>query len=82
VTEVGNDVTEVGNDVTEVGNDVTEVGNDIVSSSSGLTRGSRLIIKELIKKYTLLLKGAIKYDRIHDTKKYEKRLKELQNELN
>ena len=39
------------------------------------------IKNELIKKYTLLLKGAIKYDKIQDIKIYEKRLKEL-NELN
>ncbi len=41
-----------------------------------------LVLKELIKKYTLLLKGAIKYDRISDIKKYEIKLKELENELN
>ena len=40
-----------------------------------------LVKGELIKKYTLLLKGAIKYDKIHDIKIYEKRLREL-NELN
>ena len=40
------------------------------------------IKKELIKKYTLLLKGAIKYDRIADKQIYEKRLKELEYELN
>jgi hypothetical protein len=52
--------------------------------SSGLSRGSSQtrITQELIKKYTLLHKGAIKYDRIHDAKKYEKRLKELNDELN
>lgn len=38
--------------------------------------------KELVKKYTLLLKGAIKYDRMTEIKIYEKRLKELKNELN
>ena len=38
--------------------------------------------QELIKKYSLLLKGAIKYDRIPQIKIYEKRLKELNNELN
>ena len=32
---------------------------------------------ELIKKYGVLLKGAIKYDKIHDIKFYEKRLREL-----
>ncbi len=41
-----------------------------------------LILKELIKKYTLLLKGAIKHDKIADKQTYEKRLKELNNELN
>jgi hypothetical protein len=35
------------------------------------------IKNELIKKYKLLLKGAIKYDKIQDVKIYEKRLKEL-----
>ena len=48
-----------------------QVGNDTL-----------LLKKELIKKYTLLLKGAIKYDRIQDIKIYEKRLKELLNEFN
>jgi glycosyltransferase involved in cell wall biosynthesis len=32
---------------------------------------------ELIKKYTLLLQGAIKYDKMHDTELYERRLNEL-----
>lgn len=41
-----------------------------------------LVVKELVKKYTLLLNGAFKYDRISDIKIYEKRLKELKNELN
>lgn len=36
-----------------------------------------LICNELRKKYTLLLKGAIKYDRIADIKLYEKKIKEL-----
>ena len=40
-----------------------------------------LVKNELIKKYTLLLKGAIKYDKIQEIKIYEKRLREL-NELN
>nr|WP_277872385.1 glycosyltransferase [Sulfurimonas lithotrophica] len=40
------------------------------------------VIEQLIKKYNLLLKGAIKYDRIADKQIYEKRLKELENELN
>lgn len=35
------------------------------------------VTKELIKKYKLLLKGAIKYDRISDKLFYEKRLREL-----
>ena len=37
-----------------------------------------IVIKnELIKKYTLLLKGAMKYDKIQDIKNYKKRLREL-----
>ena len=40
-----------------------------------------LVKDELIKKYSLLLKGAIKHDKIQDVKIYEKRLREL-NELN
>ena len=36
-----------------------------------------LIIQELIKKYKLLLKGAIKYDRFSEIQKYKKRLTEL-----
>ena len=40
-----------------------------------------LVKDELIRKYTLLLKGAIKYAKIQDIKIYEKRLREL-NELN
>ncbi|MFT7859438.1 MAG: glycosyltransferase [Sulfurimonas sp.] len=35
-------------------------------------------IKELLKKkYTLLLKGAIKYDKIHDTLRYRKKIEQL-----
>ena len=37
-----------------------------------------LIRTELLKKYTLLLKGAIKYDKIADIKFYEKRVENLQ----
>jgi len=37
----------------------------------------KLICNELRKKYTLLLKGAIKYDRITDIKFYEKKIEEL-----
>jgi len=46
--------------------------------------GSKQVVlkQELIKKYNLLLKGAIKYDRIPQIKIYEKRLKELNNESN
>ena len=41
-------------------------------------QSKRLELKnELIKKYILLLKGAIKYDKIHEIKIYEKRLREL-----
>lgn len=40
-----------------------------------------LVKDELIKKYTLLLKGAIKHDKIRDKQIYEIRLREL-NELN
>ena len=36
-----------------------------------------LIIEMLLKKYRVLLKGAIKYDKIHDIQIYEKRLREL-----
>ncbi len=36
---------------------------------------------ELIKKYTLLLKGAIKYDKLFDIQIYEKRLRELERFL-
>ena len=35
------------------------------------------ILETLEKKYTTLLKGAIKYDKIHDIQIYEKRLREL-----
>jgi len=38
-----------------------------------------LIKKELVKKYSLLLKGAKKYDKIQDIKIYEKKLEGLQN---
>lgn len=36
-----------------------------------------LIVKELLKKYRLLLKGAIKHDKMHDMKIYEKKISEL-----
>jgi hypothetical protein len=75
--EAGNDEREAGNDEREAGNDDRETGNDL-----GEAVNDELIIKELIKKYTLLLRGAVKYDRIHDAKIYEKRLKELKNESN
>lgn len=59
-------------------------GNDRakVPSSSGLPRGSgfhtkELIKKELIKKYTLLLKGAKKYGKIQDIQLYENKLEQL-----
>jgi len=42
-----------------------------------LNKKNTLVKEELIKKYNLLLKGAIKYDKIQDIKIYEKRLKEL-----
>ncbi len=60
-------------------NDKVGIENDSSSSSSGLTRGSKytLIKKELIKKYNLLLKGAIKHDRIQKIKFYEIKLREL-----
>ena len=38
---------------------------------------NELIKSTLIEKYKLLLKGAIKYDKMQDIKLYEKRLKEL-----
>jgi hypothetical protein len=34
-----------------------------------------LLKKELLKKYTLLLKGAIKYDKIEDIKEYKEKIK-------
>ncbi len=37
----------------------------------------KLITTELTKKYTLLLKGAIKYDKMHDAKIYKERLARL-----
>jgi glycosyltransferase involved in cell wall biosynthesis len=49
---------------------------------NSLASKRKIILNELIKKYTLLLKGAVKYDRIPDIKIYEKRLKELKHELN
>lgn len=52
----------------------------LLKNSNGLF--STYIKNELVKKYTLLLKGAFKYDRIQEIKIYEKRLKELENELN
>ncbi len=61
----------------------TSLRNTTSSSFSGLTRESTqaLILKELRKKYTILLKGAIKHDKISDKKNYLKRLREL-NEPN
>ncbi|MEA1892600.1 MAG: glycosyltransferase family A protein [Campylobacterota bacterium] len=44
------------------------------------TQKKDLIIDELRKKYTLLLKGAIKYDKIQDIKEYEKKLERLKIE--
>lgn len=45
--------------------------------SYAIASANSLIINELIKKYALLLKGAIKYDKIQEIKSYKKRLKEL-----
>jgi glycosyltransferase involved in cell wall biosynthesis len=53
-----------------------------VKSEAKAIHPKELVIQELIKKYTMLHKGAIKYDRIHDVKIYEKKLKELTNESN
>lgn len=38
-----------------------------------------LIVETLLQKYNLLLKGAKKHDKIHDTNKYEKKIKRLEN---
>jgi len=46
-------------------------------SPSFRAKTRNLVIDVLLKKYKLLLKGAIKYDRIADIKIYEKRLREL-----
>ena len=62
--------------VVEAGNDrVVEALNVYSSSFRATTRN--LVIDVLVKKYELLLKGAIKYDKIADIQIYEKRLREL-----
>jgi len=45
--------------------------------TSTLSDKKKMIRSELLKKYTLLLKGAIKHDKIQDIKIYEKKISEL-----
>ncbi len=78
VSQAENDnVSQAENDnVSQAENDnVSQAENDIFSSFRATTRN--LIIKTLIKKYDLLLKGAIKHDKIQEIKFYEKKLREL-----
>jgi hypothetical protein len=49
--------------------------DEIPIGTQDLSWAKSLVRQELLKKYNLLLKGAIKYDKMSDIKKYENRIK-------
>ncbi|MCF6331352.1 MAG: glycosyltransferase [Sulfurimonas sp.] len=79
--QVWNDGAQVWNDGAQVWNDglMTELkfGMTDQDENDGFKIYKHLIIQTLLQKYNLLLKGAIKHDKIQEIKFYEKRLREL-----